>query len=81
MTKNFHLWKSDFLKMLMDRYKHGRVVPMPPPIAAATQKYMDGCDLLNEFIRDYLEKGAGNPPWIGYDEIRREFNGTYTKSE
>ena len=54
----FALWAPDFMRMLLQRYKHGYLPPVPVSIAASTSSYLDANNSFAQFQQKLIEKAS-----------------------
>jgi phage/plasmid-associated DNA primase len=53
---NFQLWKSDFLKLLMDRYQARYSPTVPDPVHTLTTSYIQDNEPVTKFVMGYVRR-------------------------
>ncbi|KAL3156888.1 hypothetical protein ABBQ38_001155 [Trebouxia sp. C0009 RCD-2024] len=54
----FVVWAPDFMRMLLQRYKHGYIPPVPVSIAASTSSYLDANNSFAQFQQKLIKKAS-----------------------
>ena len=58
IKEKFPAWAPDLMRMLLQRYKHGFVPPVPKSVQASTSSYLDANDEYAVFKKLFVEAGA-----------------------
>jgi phage/plasmid-associated DNA primase len=66
----FKLWRDDFIRMLIDNYKHQSKITVPEVIKEFSQKYLDSNNQLIDFAEKYLTMTNNKKDFISVQEIK-----------
>lgn len=70
IENRFKLWRDDFIRMLIDNYKHESTLIVPDIIKEFSQFYLDSNNQLIDFIDKYLIKTDNKKDIIKIQEIK-----------
>ncbi|KAK9815286.1 hypothetical protein WJX72_001087 [[Myrmecia] bisecta] len=58
IKEKFPAWAPDLMRMMLQRYQHGFVPPVPKSVQTSTSSYLDANDEYAVFKKLFLEAGA-----------------------